>query len=374
VPRWTFAAGPWDVGPERELTAAKGRKLTFRRRNAGSSLSFSIEGRDPEATILEELVTDVHAWRDGTRLFRGRVGPSSDDLDADHHKVAITVGDYRNVLERRLIFEGDAVLGAPHVDDIGDMAWALVALTQARASGTLGITEGTPTPIGLTMASTEFSAGQSITKAIDLFANTDPATTGFEWEIDPELRLVLYPLGAGEGVGQGRGRALGVILDYGGLVAKVKRTVDPSSYANVLRVSGATGVAPVERTAADLADRAEGRWESQLGHTDALTDAGLGRIADADLVDAQTIQPSYSVTLKADRWEGPSHLWLGDTVTLSVVSGRLDVLGDYQVEQLAVSVSDDGVETVELVLGSFFPGFDRRLASVEDRLRTLERR
>jgi hypothetical protein len=373
VARWSFAVGPWTAEPRRELTAAHGRKVTFRRRNAGATLEFSIDGRHDEALEIEELVTDVHAWRDGVRLFRGRVAPTADDLDGTKHDLKVSVGDYRNVLERRLLFEGDGILSSTYVADAGDVAWLLLQTTQGRTAGDLGITAGTPHPIGLTMASTTFSAGQSITKAIDLFANTDPATTGFEWEIDPELRLVLYPHGTGEGVGRARGRTLGVVVDYKGLAEKVSRKVDPSRYADVIRASGASGVTPATRAAADLATRPEGRWEAQIGHTDAKTAAGLGKLADADLAEGLTIRPSYSVTLRPNRWEGPAHLWLGDTVTLRVRSGRLDVLDDLRVEELSVDVDDDENEIVTLTLGNDFPGFDRRLGRVETRLRDLER-
>lgn len=369
---WTFAVGPWNGLPTRELTAAKGKKLTFRRRNAGHSAGFSIDGRHEEALELEELVTDLHAWRDGRRLFRGRIGPSSDDLDDAKHDVSISVGDYRNVLERRFIFDGDAILASTYAADAGDLAWTLVALTQGRPSGDLGIVAGTPHPIGLTMASTKFTAGQSITKAIDLFANTDYATTGFDWEIDGDKKLVLYPRGVGDGVGLGRGRS-GAVLDFGGLVRTAKRTIDPSIYANALRVSGDSSIAAVSRTAADLALRAEGRWESQVSHTDAKTVGGLGKLADQDLLDAQTIRPAWSVELRPDRWEGPAHLWLGDSVILRVRSGRLDVLDDLLVEELSIDVGDDGAEIVTVVLAADFPGFEKRLGAVERRLATLER-
>lgn len=363
MPRWTFAAGPWSTGPSRELTAAKGRKLSFKR-GTGAKVSFSIDGRHPEALELVELETDVHAWRDGELLFRGRLGPTSDDV-GDSHSTAISVGDYRNVLDRRFLYEGDALLAGTIAGDVGTIAWSLVTLTQARTAGALGITPGTPTPIGRAMAPTVFSAGQSIAKAIDLFAKTNPATTGFEWEISPELELNLYP--------GGQGRALEVLLDYGGIVAKAGRNVDPSSYANALRISGATGLAAETRDAADLALRPEGRWEAQISHPDAKVAGSLDGLADADLVDAQIFRPSYSVTLKPNRWEGPGALWLGDVVTLRLASGRLNVLDDLEVDSIDVDVSENGDETVTLVLGSEFAGFAERLRRTEDRLRTLER-
>lgn len=365
MPRWTFAAGSWEAGdPTRELTKATSRKVTYRRRD-GATAAFAIDGRHPEALEIVELETDVHAWRDGVKMFRGRVGPTSDEI-GDGHSTTVTVGDYRKVLDRRFLREGDAVLGAPVNGDVGDVAFDLVEIVQARTRGDLGIVAGVGIPAGRPMAETTFSAGQSIPEAIDLFALTDPATTGFEWQVSPDLALDVYP--------GGMGRALGLVLDYGGLVEKVTRAVDPAGYANDLRVSGDDTLAAVTRTAADLAVSTKGRWEAQIGHPDAKTVDSLDGLADADLADRQTFRPAYSATLKANRWEGPDALWLGDTITLSLASGRLLVLDDLEVEELDVEISEEGDEIVTLRLGSLFADYLERIRASEARLRLLERR
>lgn len=364
MPRWTFAVAPWNSpGDGRELTAAKDRTLTFRRRDAATA-GFTIDGRHDEALELVELVSDLRAWRNGELLFRGRVGPTTDEI-GDDHATTITVGDYRAVLDRRFLREGDAVLGAPVNGDAGTVAFDLVEIVQARTAGDLGIVAGVGIPAGRAMPTSTFSAGQSITEAIDLFALTDPATTGFEWQISPELELDVFP--------GGRARALGLVLDYGGLVDKVSRQVDPSTYANDLRVSGDPALVPVTRSAADLATNPRGRWEAQIAHPDAKTVDSLDGLADRDLLDAGIFRPAYTVTLKANRWEGPGALWVGDKVTLRARSGRVDVLDDLEVEELAVAVSEEGDEVVTLKLGSLFAGFVERLRSSETRLRRLER-
>lgn len=363
MPRWTFAAGPWQTDPSRQLTKARSRKISYRRRE-GAKAAFEVNGRHPEALTLVELETDVHAWRDGVKMFRGRVGPTADEIETSH-TTTITVGDYREVLARRLLREGDAVLAGPVNGDVGDVALDLVDLVQARPGGNLGIVAGVGIPAGRPMAETTFSPGQSIPEAIDLFANTDPATTGFEWQISPDLALDVYP-------GR-RSRDLEVVLDYGGIVDKVSRSVDPGGFANDLRVSGGEGIPAVDRTVPAIADDPRGRWEAQVAHPDALTVDGLDGLADADLVDRQTFRPAYSARLKRNRWEGPDALWLGDTVTLSLRSGRLLVLEDLEVEALDVEITDDGDEVVTLALGSLFVDYVERIRASEARLRLLER-
>lgn len=359
---YTWATGPWQHPPTRELTAARSRSLTFRR-TGGATAGFVLDGRHDEAGEIEELVTDVHVWRDGVPVFRGRVSTTNDDLDADRHQLAVTVGDYRNVLERRLLTNLVGVLG-PHTGvDVATIVENIIDNVQLLDGGNLGLALGVGFPFGqVAPDATEFDEGQAATDAIDSLAEA----LAFDWEVGPDLAVNLY---AG-----GRGNPTGAVLDFGGAVKALKRTVDPSHYANVLRLSGGDGSFPVWEEATDLATRPEGRWEAEDARTAVHSTDQLRAIAEVELEDRQTIRPAYVAELKPGRWQGPSHLWLGDTITLRVSSGRrLDVLADYRIEEIELDLDDDGNETVSLALGAEFPGFAKRLGNAETRLRDLER-
>jgi hypothetical protein len=172
-----------------------------------------------------------------------------------------------------------------------------------------------------------------------------------------------------------RGRTAGVVLDLGGLVSQVRRTVDPSTYANAIRVNGDAALLDVAtREADDLATRPEGRWDGQYGDSTIRDATTLDERADWRIADAQVLQPAYTAVLRPGKWDGPDHIWLGDTCRLVVRSGRLDVNTLLRVFEVAVDLDDDGGETVSLTLGAPMPDVRRTLAAQALRLDQLTRR
>lgn len=344
----------------RELTAARDRKLKFRRRGPAEA-TFTIDGRHDEAGSITELVTDIVVRRDGVKVFRGRVGATGDSIDQNTHALSVSAGDYRALLARRIFYAGDDL--GPHTGvDAGDLVEDLLDVIQSRTDGGLGVTLGAGFPAGLLAPDTTLVPGESFTATL----NKLEAAGIFDWEVDAELAISLYP--------GGWVNPSDVVLDYGGTVSAVNRTVDPGQYANAGRYSGAEALTPVEVEAGDLASRPEGRWDFQAGNPDIVDQDLLDTTADAELDRRQDIQPAYSLTLKAGAWQGRSHLWVGDMPLVRIRSGRLDVLTNLVVEELDVSLGGKGDETVTVTVGA--PRLDetRLLAAAETRLRDLERR
>ena len=81
-----------------ELVGAHGRQLTTAW-NTPSTLQFSIDGRGQAAQYLQELTTEVVAWRypesggPGSVFFRGAVAQTEDEVSADRHTVTVTCHD-----------------------------------------------------------------------------------------------------------------------------------------------------------------------------------------------------------------------------------------------------------------------------------------
>lgn len=364
--RWQFlladAAG---ANPTLELTRALSRKLTVRLTGT-SEASCTLDGTSEQAQAVNELATDLLVWRDGQPLHRGRIGATSDDLSADGHTVQLAAPDYRALLDRRMWLT-DTTHTA---EDPTAIAWAAIAYTQAQTGGNLGITDHS-TPVGTTVDYTA-AAGETIRKTIDTLAQGGEQDTGagFDWDITPDLTFTTWGK---------RGVEQQFTLDWGGNVLAVKRSVDPSAYANAVRASGSSGLTAEYREAPDLATRPEGRFDSQVGLPDITGQQLLSGAADrllADLLpDAETVNPSYTVTLRPDRWT-PDDLWVGDTTLLVIRSGRLDVVATCRVTELDCTVGDDGSETITVTLGVASPAtrYLARFANVDRRLSTLERR
>lgn len=361
--RWAMAVGPWRNLPDWQLTAAKSRKVTLRLGEPAEA-SFTIDGTSRDAMRIEELTTDLWLLRDGRPLYRGRIGATGDSYDGDRHQTTVASADYRAVLGRRLLFEGDT-LTYTQVDQ-AQLAWNLISLTQARSGGHLGIVRGAGQTTGVLRDRT-WEPGTTVLHNLDLLSNV---RDGFEYVLRPTSTTdiafdVFYPL---------RGTNRQVVLDFPGAIASWDRQVDPGQYANAIRVSGDDAIAPARAEAADIGTLDEGRWDSQVGDTTILEAATLTGRAQFEVARAQVVTPSWSVTLRPDFWGGPDHIWLGDPVTLAVRSGRLNALTTLRVQELGIALDDNDVATISLTLGQVPPNRRWRLRAIDQRLGSLERR
>ncbi|WP_226361850.1 phage tail protein [Pseudonocardia sp. ICBG1142] len=164
--------------------------------------------------------------------------------------------------------------------------------------------------------------------------------------------------------------------DTAATVQSISRQVDSADYANAVRLTGrdpeATGDSAnvVERMATVAA---EGRWDRSYSE-DIVQLAALEQRADWTLAQSTVVRPSYTVELAPGFWSGPQHFWLGDTVTLVVKSGRLDVQSQLRVQQLKVDIDENDDEKISVTLGYPRKDFRERLASIDRRLERLERR
>jgi peptidoglycan/xylan/chitin deacetylase (PgdA/CDA1 family) len=367
---WQLVAGPATGGHEISLTAAKGRRYTAKLTEP-SELGFGINARHSQATAIDELASDVHMlWTSPAgstlELDRLRVGSTGDTGTDKEHTMTAACLDYREVVKRRILYPG-ATLTHTAVDQ-GEIAWSLIDYTQNLDGGDLGISKGWSgtAPTGVTRDRT-YEVGNSIGERIQELSEL---LDGFDWDISPDgasaLTLDVWS--------PQRGSDRGVVLEFGGLVASFRREVNPSDYANAIRMSGEEALTAAERTASDIASRAEGRWDAQLGDTGLTTQAALDERADWQLEQSQVITPVWTVTLRRGSWDGPDHIWLGDPVRLVVKSGRLDVDTTLRVYEVGVSIGDNGDEQIDLSLGGPRPDYRRRPRRTERRLNTLERR
>lgn len=377
--RWQLVIGPASGGHELALTEATDRKYTARLGD-NSDLSFSIDGRHPQAEGIAELSTDVHLLftdTNGTTILdRCRIGQTGDDIDENSHKVTVTCLDYRAVLAARRLYS-DATLTYTATDQ-AEIAWTLVEYTQGKTGGNLGIAKGWvgTLPTNVLRNDRTYEAGDSVGDRIKELAEL---IDGFDWDITPTsasgLRMdVWYPQ---------RGSDRGVVLILGGLAQEVHREPSTAAYANALRYTGAAGddVTPgptaVESEATDLASAdafPEGRWDAAFGDDGLTTQAQLDERAAWQLEQSQVGAVAYTVKLQRGAWDGPDHIWLGDTVRLIIPSGRLAVDTAARVHEVAVDMDGNNGETVTLTLGGPRPDFTRWPSAIEKRLKNLERR
>jgi hypothetical protein len=335
VATWRWAIGPWYLPPQRELTLATSRKITFNL-TAPATASFSLPGRSDEAGDLAEMLTDLWAYRDDRLVFRGRVINLADTVSADVHTVAADCVDYRGLLARRLLLDGDQL--AWSTATYAEIAWGLVAATQNKPNGGLGIVQGVWVADAAQAPSNyrvrNYTAGAELATTLD-----DLAGVAFDYQIDAELNMNLWA--------PSHRYLSGFVADYGGNVVAFTRSATATTWANVVRVSGAA-----DSTAADVifTQTPEGRFEQQIGYPDVVLQSTIDdrSIGDADrwLVRRSALNMDLRPGVIGD----VDQVAPGAQIPVSLSSGRLSVGGIRTVQSTAIALDDTGVVHVTLGL------------------------
>ncbi len=397
------AAGPWRIlyGPPQpqggvtgEVLQAQSKTITLRTEpDQNHEVSFDADGTDPAIAGITELETDLIVMYGAQIIFCGRVVPTQDTLTASAHRTQVTALDYREVLRRRFLLTGDQpALTWTNIEQ-ATIAWNMIQATQARPGGGLGITRGTGQATGVKRTYTA-TAGDYIGDDITSLAQL---AGGFEWQITPygmsDLRFdVFYPQQGGPGgnslpapppgdLPAAPAASSGVVLAWGDArISSITRNVDPSTFANAVYVtssastSGTKTLTPVHLEASDIGSRAEGRWDTVLG-TDDQTQSTLSDHATALLNQAQVVIPSYTIVFYPGAWGGPSDIWLGDTVTVQIDSGRLQVNDSgLRVVELSFAISQDNVEVLTLTVGALPFRLHRAIPKILKAIRYLRTR
>ena len=347
--------------------------------NTPAKCSFDVDGASPGAALLQELTTEVMAWRGEVLMFRGVVAQTQDSLSETKHTLNVVAHDYGAVLARRYLNNATTLTYTQWDQD--EIVRDLVSYATDRA-GVQGPAPpppdtftpgsflplqvrrvdpaGTPRALSGVKRDRGYEGSKSIGEAItELGATQNPVTNqtpSFEVGVTPAADTagtdyldVFYPL---------RGTTTGVVLAYGSNLSSVSRSVNSSEYSNWCRVLGqspATEGAPqvyAERWNADANDVTRipvGLWMNTDNASDVSQQNTLDEKAAGDLERSGILRPSYSLTMRP----GAEPPGLGDTVALVIRSGRLDVSATVRVLGLTYAVGDDlaGGEDIELTVG-----------------------
>jgi hypothetical protein len=360
-----------------DLQDARSRKLE-RQLNSSAQLTFTIDGRSEVAKLILELQTDVIAWRwdetigDDVAYFRGVVAQSEDQLTEQSYTINFTCHDYIAMLMRRYL---TAALNFTQTgqDSIVNSFLALATFNAQSSSGTR-FTPGSYLPfgsgvwvnpdgttrardVGVPLRDRNYTAQSDIGTLLDDLAHV---IGGFDYDTiptnknsSPDLFRVFYPQ-------QGITRAEPV-LEYGGKLATLTRTVNSADYGNYIRVVGNTPAGAADGTppmfseawnadANNVGANGIGLWQMIDSASDVTIQSTLDQKAQGDLAYYGLLVPSYSLTLAPDVF---THglFNMGDTVTMVVKAGRLNVSTGVRIVGVTFAIGDDGEEDVELAIG-----------------------
>lgn len=320
-------------GVEEAAPDLSGRTVTWRL-DAQSEAAATMTLTDPLVGFVAPFATDLRIQRDGTDVFRGRVGDPAIAMSATTNTLSLAAVDYRGLLDQ--LARTDPAGVDYTATDQADIAWGLIAAYQARAGGNLGITRG----IGTVSGKTRDRTYEGSAPIGDLITKLGQVIDGFEWQINPALELDMWHAPTI------RGRTDQAVLSRGAGIAAATRQPLPG-YGSAWTAHGAEGTTPATAVAADIATDPRGRWERAAAYQSITSQDVLDDRA-GWLLEHGRGPSQWILTLEAGWWEGPDGLWIGDTFTLDLQYGALTVFGTYRVIELAVALGDSDEETVTI--------------------------
>lgn len=345
--------------------------------NYAAQLVFALDGTSAAASLIEELTTDVVAWRwdevsgKDIAVFRGLVAQAVDSLSETVDTVTFTAHDYETMTGRRLLGGGVSYQQL----DQDSLVSSLLNLAQTVPYTSYGesLLPGSYFPLTVDPCYPDGSQSRPLSGQLrdrayaaqtDLeqaFEELAAVQGGFDWDVVPGLRYtshvndqlrIFYP-------NQGVDRP-DVVLEYGGSVASLTRSTNSADFANYWRVIGASSdptdsTAPplwsdaIDPSATDVVTYPQGLFMSGDNASDVTIQATLDQKAQGDLA-ASFLEPAYTLGLTpgAYSWGNPN---MGDTVRLIVNAGRLDEDTSTRVVGITYDAGDAGQEDVTLALG-----------------------
>ena len=299
----------------------------------GCDLTFSLDGRSQAGLVISELDTDCWLYSAGALAQRFRImsveqtwGPDGTD------DISIAAVCYRRILYRRLLVS-DLTYSAVGQ---GDIAWGLVADTQAQTGGDLGITAGTLT--NTTTRDRGYLAGVNVGEMLTNLANV----------IDGPR----YTLGADRVLNVLAGdtwptQAQPIVL--GATATALARKSGAALFANAVRGTADQELTtPVVVEDAGLASDPRGRWDTAVSWPTVTEQATLDENTNGELLGRVSPVASWSVAVDPQRWLTDLPIEAGDLATLVVPRSTVAVIGvpaatvNVQTQERSVTVTPDG--------------------------------
>lgn len=364
-----------------------------------NTFDFVVDGRDPAAASIVELQHDLAAFRwdpFNNRyyvMFRGPVGRSVDTVTETGHTVQFSCADYQAVLERTWLYSSPqstpfvystATDQAAIVSDLvtynaGNNAPLQPPLNQgvyvwAGAYNPDASVLGTNT--GITRTRDYSPGGQSyVGPLIEALA---ACQNGFDWSCEPvDPGSALTPLEAADSYlwYPQRGVTKAFVLEYGGTVQSLTRTVNSADFANAIYMVGNTQnlyASAFGDVYANPQLHPEGWWMWSGSDNSLTSSSGIGQAVNGKLALMNQVVPAWTAVMVPGAWRARSDFWLGDTVELRVNIGRLANVDTFvRVVAMDIAIDDNGVEQVTPTLGRPSPSLAALLQRQQQQLQVL---
>jgi hypothetical protein len=361
-----------------ELTDARSRSLS-QKWNQAAELQFTMEGHSSQSSLIQELATEVIAWRwdeaagKDQPMFRGCIDHSEDQISEQTTTTNFVAHDYFAMFDRRILTVSFSMV----TSDQDDIVSALMTLAnQFRSSSGTSMWPGSYTPLNVYRlcnpdGTARGASGQNRDRTYtanspigQMISELAAVQGGFDFSVWPlanaqvsDVLAIYYPR-------QGVDR-LDVPLQYGSTVSSLTRTVSSADYANYVRSLGNNGSADPNAPqfysevwnsdANNVTVNPVGLWCLPDNAPDVTIQSTLNQQAQGNLNFHGLLVPSYTLALRpgAYRYGYPN---MGDNCPLYIKAGRLNVQsvppsGGVRVLGIDYAIGDDGQEDVSLTLG-----------------------
>jgi len=279
-----LGTGPWrSAEPERDIIQWGSISVVYQLDQPNNGTIRVMSAAHPTTPGVRLAENDLWVYDESDNLmFRGRMLPQPLDVTPDSAKIDFNLLDYRGLLDRRFLMSD-----VSHADvEQTEIAWSLIAHTQAQPGGDLGITRGEMPATGQ-LRDRNYDAGDCVGQRLQELSNV---SNGFQYEIDAELKFNLWP--------DRRRQPAGYVLHLPGTVdyANIESGID-RYYKAVVVTGDKSVVGPAVRTADDVALAPEGRWEMAFAYSDVTNPSTLASHADGRLLDGQYLQRLFNLQI-----------------------------------------------------------------------------
>jgi hypothetical protein len=329
------------AGTELDEVPAKNLQYSFTLDDAGTCyFQLPLLDASCKRSLLDPGKREIHVYRGDTLVWGGDLWAAQVSELSQGQVVQFSAAEYYERLRHRIIDVTKDYKGWGQVD----IAWDLIAFTQAKTGGNMNITRGTTPATGI-VRDVRYPAFDrtTVADAIDAIVRLND---GFDFKITPDKTFkTFYP---------SKGSLKdSIVFEVGKNVSSISYTIDAADIANKIdAVGGGSGQDACYASAIDTTSRGDyGLMELAFQFSDIRSFALLQKRADnrLRLYKKPRYQPEFGVWLQAKDPDYGSFLE-GDTVRVRGNYGYVSLDQNFRIVGLEYHQDNDGREAASVFL------------------------
>lgn len=319
-----------------ELVSARSRWVNLALNQAGAA-GFTLDLTDPYASSIIAGNSTLECWRGSDFIFSGRCTVDEVTLEGDNESIVVSAMGWFNLFEKRL-YAKFTTKKFTAIDE-GEIAWQLIAASQAETGGNLGITKGT------IQASANATISYLQKPIKDAILELAAGENGFNFEITPNKVFNVYAPTKGS-------VKPNAVFYYPITVFRISRSKDSAAVFNAIlglgKIVGANQKKKYLEDAASIALYGRNEKTATWSSINDLTN--LSRHVQGELNRRKNIVPVFKVFANSENApDYPTDFSLGDKVRLVIDAKSLTDSVLLRVLGINFTIDDRGLEETELV-------------------------